>query len=229
MAVGERYLPYLGRLISSLLAQGKPADAFVKWSEKWPPGSPPHGDLHYAFKFHAVKHMFDQGCDEIMWLDAACRAVGDVTPVWEETARRGVYVVYGDTIFEPLGEWISDAALDYFHVTRDEAMKIPLCGGAVVGLDMRQSKAIDFFAKWGELVKTKLFMSAHSRYSPERMRSLLFMDQPSGLDGPVISEDPRVKEHRSDEACFALMLRELDVEPVPVSTWNMSIRTGYDL
>ena len=222
-AVGGRYRPYGERLLASLHEPaGYTGSAFV-WFDQWPPGSPAHRDMHYAFKFYAVKDALERGYTRVMWLDSAVYAVQAVENVWEETSRRGIYVAAGD---EPLGEWISDQALDYFKVGRDEAMKERLCGGAIVGLDLAHAAAQEFFEWWGRLAKSGLFVTAHSKHAPDRMRSLLVSDLDEGL---VLSSDPRVKGHRSDEACYALMLKRLGVAAVKAEDWNRYMRSGYNL
>ncbi len=219
VAVRARYQPYKDRLEQSLKAQG---ETICAWTD-WPPGSPPHWEMHYGFKYHAVKHLTIIGDMEPIWLDASCHAVAPLKPIYDEIAKRGIYIVAGD---ESLGEWISDQALENFGVSRDEAMGIRLCGGCIVGLDMTNPVAREFLSWWGNLAESGLFVTAHSKEAPDRMRSLLVSDNNEEL---VLSTDPRVKGHRSDEACFSLMLRELGVEPVNVMEFNQIIKSGYDL
>lgn len=157
-----------------------------------------------------------------MWLDAGAYAVAPFESIWNHITEHGVYVVAGK---EPLGEWISDQALEYFGTSRDYAMNLGLCGGAIVGLDFNNVNAIRFYEKWGELAQnTKLFISAHSKWAPDRMKSLWVSDHDEQL---IVSSDPRFKGHRSDEACFSLMLRDLGVAPVGLGKWNECMRSGY--
>lgn len=223
VAVGERFQPYLARLKKSV----PPGVALHAWNTGWPPGSPAHGDMHYAFKVHAVKDLRNHGYEEVVWLDSATHFTGDTEPLWAEIVRRGVYIIASDgPNREKLGEWISDDALAYFNTSRDAAMEMALCGGCVVGLDLRNSKARLFLENWDRVSRTGLFMANHSEHCPDRMRSLLFTDGPNKR---LVSLDTRVKGHRSDEACFSLMLRELNIEPVSLGEWNKYARTGYDL
>lgn len=217
-----RYHKYGRRLEESLQKHGYNGGLKI-WTDSFPPNAPPHQQMHYAFKYHAVKWAVDQGFDQVMWLDAAAYAVANIEPVWNEIEKRGVYIVAGT---EPLGEWISDQALAHFKTTRDDAMKLYLCGGAIVGLWTRRLVAQSFLGIWENLAASGLFISAHSKYAPDKMKSLWVQD---GNDNLVISEDPRVKGHRSDEACFSLVLRDLGIEPGNVYDWNNYIRTGYNL
>lgn len=225
LAIGERYIPYAERLKESL----PEGETLYEW-RVFPPNSPPHKDLHYAFKYYCVSAVA-ANTQEVMYLDAACYVVGDTKTVWEETRKRGVYIIAGD---DRLGEWISDKALAYFGVTRQQVFdeNILLCGGCIVSLDLTNPKAQIFLKRWKELAKTDLFMASHSRYAPDRMTSLLYLDgsqKPDGTGGELVSRDPRVKGHRSDEACFSLLLRELDIKPVNVHEWNKTFQSGYTL
>ena len=53
VATRQPYVRYVSRLISSLLEHGYEG-AILPWINAWPPGSPPHQEMHYAFKVHAV-------------------------------------------------------------------------------------------------------------------------------------------------------------------------------
>ncbi len=216
-----RYQKYARRLEESLYANGYKG-AFKCWTESFPPGSPSHRDNHYAFKVWAVKWAREQGHTSIAWLDSACRAIADVAPLWERIESEGHYIITGGDV---LGEWISDQALAYYGVSRDEAMTLKLTGGCVVGLDFTKPIAQTFYDEWMKLATTtKLFISAHSAYAPDKMKSLLVSDHDERL---IVSEDQRVKGHRSDEACFALMMQRFGMSSVGLGTWNETFLTGY--
>lgn len=216
-----RYVKYARRLEESLRAHGYKG-AFKCWTESFPPESPTHRETHYAFKVYAVKWALSQGHTSIAWLDSACHAIADVEPLWTRIESEGHYIITGGDV---LGEWISDQALAYFKVTRDEAMTLKLTGGCVVGLDFTKPVARAFYDQWMQLAQTKLFISAHSAYAPDKMKSLLVSDHDEKL---IVSEDPRVKGHRSDEACFALQMRQHGMSDVKLGTWAQIFKTGYE-
>lgn len=221
VAVGDRYRPYGERLRESLKVFL--AGAEFRMHTEWPPGSPTHSNRHYSFKWWAVKYAIDQGARYVMWLDAACQVIADLEPIWQEIQKRGVYIVHGDHI---LGEWISDQALAHFGMSRDQAMKLPLCGGAIVGLDMERIKAKKFYEQWGQIAASPLMMCSHSKHDPKAMKSVIMSDGPKEI---VYSTDARVKGHRSDESCFSVMVKQMGIETVWVRDWNRVIRSGYDL
>ena len=223
VATRQPYVRYVSRLISSLLEHGYDG-AILPWINAWPPGSPPHQEMHYAFKVHAVLEASRQGYDSVLWLDAACHAVAPIEPVWLNIETHGHYLFYGDDV---LGEWISDQALAHLEYTRDQAMEMRLFGGCAIGLDLTSPRSRRFLEWWAALAKTGLFITVHSAYAPDRMKSLLVSDADESM---VISEDPRCKGHRSDEACFALMADRLGMQALPSDPYfSQYFGSGYDL
>lgn len=201
VAVGNPYENYRGRWLSTMKQFGH-AD-YVRVFNDWPPDSPAHLEHHYAFKYFAMKHAADLGYTKILWLDSAVFAVAPIDPVWTALDRDGhVFVV--DTA--PLSAWASDRCLAHFDMTRDEAMDLKLFSGTWIGLDLDVPRSRSFFDEWGALAAEKggLFMSSHFLTAPGSMRSLPIADG----SGELISTDPRVLGHRSDEACFAPMAKK---------------------
>ena len=174
---------------------------YVKIFDNWPPGAPTHFEHHYAFKWGAFKHAADLGYKRILWLDSACVALAPLEPMWQEIESIG-------HLFAPdenaLGKWSSDESLARYGVTRDAAMDMRLFCGSWFGLNFDFPAAASFFEEWGQLAAAAggPFMSSHSEYAPDKMRSLPVTDGPSRA---VISDDPRCVGHRSDETYYSLM------------------------
>ncbi len=230
--VRDRYLPYLSRLEESLRYH-EPNLTRLFFRDVWPPLSPTHQENHYAFKAHAMKAVYMAGFDIGIWLDAACEVLAPLDRIVDRIAETGYYIAAAD---EPLGLWISDRALARYHVPREDAMQMRLCAGCIVGIDFRSNKlGWPFLREWLELAEDGLFFSSHSVHAPDKMTSLRVSDGPSA---EVISTDPRVLGHRSDEACFSLMLDRRGLEPMDLSEHfshaarpnaRALIKTGYDL
>jgi len=229
LAVGVRYQPYLERLRTTL-EKFRPGTVLSAWADQWPPESPTHVDKNYAFKYYAVRHAQKQGYNPVIWLDASCYVTADPTPLIEETMKRSALMVANSGTYgsggEMLGEWISDAALKFYGMDREEAMTIHLCGGAIIGVDSSSEAGLKFMQAWYELVQTDLTMCNHSVWRPDRMRSVMCID-PEGQK--IISEDPRVKGHRSDEACLSIVLRHLGIKTITLGEFHQCIDTGYNL
>lgn len=214
------YNSYADRLERSLDEFGKDADRII-WRKEWPPGCPPHEAFPYAFKFYAVKDAFERGYRYVMWLDAGTQAIAPIESLWERITDYGYVLLMGT---DPLGRWISDYALQHFGYTREKAKEMRLAGGCLVGLDSKNLKAGEFYATWGEIVRDrKLLMGANRKpmQCGNVMRSLMLSD----ADDSVISTDPTVEGHRSDESCFSLVMDKLRMEPITYDQWSRVCKT----
>ncbi len=83
--------PYHERFARSFAEHGA-ADGILRWSDAWPAGSPSHGECHYAFKTHAIRHAFKSGYTQILWLDVSCWATRSLEPLWEAIAGDGHFL-----------------------------------------------------------------------------------------------------------------------------------------
>jgi len=94
----------------------------------------------------------------------------------------------------------------------------------LVGLDSQNPKAMEFFAIWGELVRDRRLLMGANRKAREIggiMRSLMLSD----ADESIISDDPTVEGHRSDESCFSLIMDKLGMEPINYTAWQEVCKT----
>jgi hypothetical protein len=212
---GRDYRFFLERLERSLDEFGKDADRLF-WQKEFPPGSPPHMGIPYAFKYYAVKEAFRRGYRYVMWLDAGTQAIASIEVLWERIVECGYALLLGT---DSLGKWISDYALKHFDYTRERAKEMKLAGGCLVGLDSQNAKAMEFFKIWGEIVKDRKLMMGANRKPVSvggAMRSLMLSD----ADESIVSMDPFVDGHRSDESCFSLIMDKLSMKPITYYDWT---------
>ena len=215
-----RYAKYADRLEASL-DKFHPDLPRKVWRDSWPPGSPTHGKLHYAFKFYAIKAAFQQDYERVIWLDAGTELLAPMDPVFKMLDEKGYALLTGPDV---LGEWISDGALEYLGATRERAMQLKLAGGCLIGINRESQVARNFFNKYEYLAETtRHFMCYHTEQSVKDgvMRSVLVTD----VDNVPLSDDPRVKGHRSDEACFSIIMDQLGMEPMDLTEWYKFART----
>ena len=217
---GAYYAKYADRLEQSLDQYCPGVDRTV-WRHSWPPGSISHRVHNYAFKWFAVNEAIRQGYRYVMWLDAGCCAVAPIDPLWKHVEENGSAILLGADI---LGTWISDKVLEYFKVDREKSMGMRLAGGCLVGLDMENRTSRRFFDWWGELAKTTNFF-AGSNNRAAKIDGVMRSVQTSDADGSINSLDPRVKGHRSDEACFSLMMDKLGMEGFTLGDWHAIMKT----
>ena len=216
----DYYKKFADRLEASL-DKFHPDLSRIIWRDSWPPGSPSHSQLHYGFKFYAMQHAFTRGYSQVIWLDAGTELLAPMHPVLDRLNQNGHALLTGPDV---LGEWISDGALAYLGATREQAMGLKLAGGCLIGLDLDFVKAAVFFNHYARLAKeTRHFMCYHTEQSVKDgvMRSVLVTD----VDNVPLSDDPRVKGHRSDEACFSIIMDQLGMEPMDLTEWYKFART----
>lgn len=211
-----RYKGFCDRFEASLDEFGPDADRIV-YRNEFPPGSPQHLEMHYAFKFYAVQEAFRRGYRYVMWLDAGSCAIAPIEPLWETIRDLGYALAWGG---DDLSPWISDYAVKHFGYSRDQIQKIKLMCGCLIGLDKENPTAMQFYEEWRKIcliprlmfgVFTKKFQDVHGV-----MRSIMV----SYADESVISEDPSVAGHRSDEACFSLIVDKLGMKPLTYGRWR---------
>lgn len=135
----------LGRLQQSLVEQGFKGD-FLSWTG-YPPNSPTHQEVPYAFKLHALAEARRQGYDCALWLDCSIWAVKPVEPIFEIIEKQG-YALW-DASWQ-LGQWCHDSGLAKFGISRDNAMKMELVIGGAVGINFNYLPARVLFEDWFE-------------------------------------------------------------------------------
>src|ERR1700687_2453184 len=88
------YRFFLERLERSLDAFCPDADRLF-WVKEWPPNSPCHQAINYAFKYYAVKEAFAKGYRYVMWLDAGVVALRSIDELWDGIYKDGYILLRG--------------------------------------------------------------------------------------------------------------------------------------
>jgi hypothetical protein len=188
------YVPLQKRLLESL----RGVDV-LHWTDAWPPGSPTHAEAPYAFKLHAMAEARRQGATTVLWLDAPVVARGELAPVFDRIEREGhLFVTSG----QALGNWVGDAALAAFGMSRDAAMALPLLFGSCIGLDLRRDRWLDAMrvAAAQGLLNGPYF----TEHAPAEIRA-----RKPGKPVGAASSDARCWGHRHDEAVGSLLAQRL--------------------
>lgn len=117
--------------------------------------SPTHQENPYAFKTYAFQYALNLGYKKILWLDASIYAIKDITPVWDIIERDGYIMQDAGWL---CGQWSNDKSLEYFGLTRDEAMLMPMYGNAgLLGLDLDKELPKIFFERWHKASQDGIF------------------------------------------------------------------------
>jgi hypothetical protein len=223
VAVGKVYERCLPRLERTLKEHGYRGD-FISFKGVYPPDSPTHQEMNYAFKVYAVRHCIKAGYETILWMDSAMYATKPVEPIFELTEMIGYYLFHGIDI---LGKWTADKALEEYGYTRDQMMYEYLLGGCLYGICTHSETAMKFLDRWDELARGGWFMGTHYNVQPTVMRSI---EARPMTEREMVSTDPRCEGHRSDEAMLGLesVRRAMRVYPLGhfVNGGDSIMRTG---
>lgn len=181
------YIHGLARLAESL--RNNLNGDFLGFVHEASVGAPLHSDSNYAFKIHATQKAIDAGYTRILWLDASCFAIKHTQPIFNEIERAGF--IFQDS-GHALGTWCNDITLNYFGLSRDEAMGIKLIGNAgFLGFDYETKQGREFWQWYSLSMKLEYFNGSwHNNDKTE-------------------SEDERCRGHRHDISCATAVLYKL--------------------
>ena len=154
-----------------------------------------HQESPYAFKYWAMQRARELRFDCALWLDSSFWAIRSLDDLFEEINDVGY--VFQQSDFK-LGTWCSDAALNTFKVSRDEAMNIKMYDGGFFGLKFSNNKASEFLNQMAVISKDgKSFQGAWTNENQQ------------------VSKDPRVMGHRHDMSVGTMLVRKMKMIPVP--------------
>ena len=185
-----RYIKGQDRLRESLDTVGWDGD-LLTWTAEHQIGAPLHKDNPYAFKIYCFDEALRQGYKRIFWVDASIWAIKPITPIWDCVERLGYMKQYAGHL---CGWWSSDTQLEYFGITRDEAMGMEMHGnGGFFALDFDNERASEFFDRWKQAMLDGQFKG------------------PWHNDNNCVSSDPRCKGTRHDMICGSIIANQLEM------------------
>lgn len=146
------YYNSIARLGNSL--KGKFNGAFLGYMGEESVGSPKHIESNYAFKIFAIEQAIENNFTSILWLDSSTFAIKDIEPIFKLIETEGYFMQEAGAW---VGNWASDRVLEYFGITRDEAMTIPMYSAGYTGLNLYNGNAVKFFTEWKDCMFEGLF------------------------------------------------------------------------
>lgn len=185
-----RYYEALERLEKSL--EGKFDGDFIGYRDEESIGAPKHLVNMYGFKIFGFAHARRMGFSSVLWLDSSVYAIDNVDSIFETIEKDG-HIMQEAGCW--VGEWANDQSLEYFGITRDEAMTIPCYGNAgFLGLDFTFEKSRRFFNEWMLAMCAGLFIG---RWDNSELTE---------------SEDQRCKGHRHDLVVGSIIAHQLGMK-----------------
>ena len=116
--------------------------------------APLHSENPYAFKIYAIEAARNMGYDQVLWLDASVYPVKDIIPVFDWLTDKGIFL---EEAGHYSGQWANQRALDYFGLTKEQAMRMPMFSAGYCGFDFRNPISQEFFAEWKESMLNGIF------------------------------------------------------------------------
>ena len=135
VAVGGAYGQWQLDLVQTLRGTGYEGE-ILTWVDGYPPKSPSHADMPYAFKAYAMEEAIRRGHDVIVWADSSVSMRLPIQPILEEIEEEGYWLC---TQGWNVGQWCTDKALEQFELTREEAWEIPMLAATFFGVNYRHN------------------------------------------------------------------------------------------
>lgn len=152
------------------------------------PCCPTHQEAPYGFKVYAVEYARNKGYDIVIWLDSPNRLIRKIDDWITEIEKVGVYLQKDGWW---CGQWANDKSLDYFGVSRDEAMTIHNVYACILAFDFRHTVTSVFFERWKKACMDGMFYGKGKN------------------DQKTESQDPRCLGHRYDQTCAELIAYQI--------------------
>lgn len=181
----------LDRLASRL---GCDDGTLLTWCDRFPPASPPHSEVPYAFKAYAIQAAFERGYREVLWVDSSIVPIRPLEPLWKLIEQQGYWfsenLPQGQLNVAPwnCGQWCADSALQPLGITREEAFQIPHVIGTAFGLNFNHQVARHFFEEFLRLAQERTTFQG-----------------PWRNDDLEASKDARVLGHRHDQTVLSVL------------------------
>lgn len=147
----------------------------------------------YAFKAMAIKKAIDEGAELLLWGDSVVYATKSIEPVFEHIKEHGY--LFFDNLGFSIGDYTSDACLEKFGMTRQEAFESKMIMACVMGFNLSHPEARDFLQKYIEAAGDGV--SYPGAWTNENLQ---------------VSRDMRVKGHRHDQSVASILVKQLGLE-----------------
>jgi len=147
-------------------------------------GAPTHENCPYGFKPFLLQAAFENGYESVLWCDASVWAIRNIEPMFAHIEQEG-HMFFVNTC---TGEWTSDACLQVFGLSREDAMNITMLMGICMGFNLKSPLTQQFLEEW--LAHAKDGVSFPGSWTNERRQ---------------VSKDPRVKGHRHDQSVASIL------------------------
>ena len=154
-------------------------------------GCPKHSVNPYAFKPYAFIQAMSKDYDVVFWMDASCYLIKDIQPILDIVEHDGYFMHEAG---HWAGTWSNDNSLQYFGLTREEAMKIPMFTAGCFGLNLKSEIGLKFLTQWLDAANAGVFKGKWDNKSKTESQSEI------------------CKGHRHDLTCGSLIANKLGMK-----------------
>jgi hypothetical protein len=198
-----RYAPYIPRFRAAFRKHSPKVELFI-FQDESEIGAPRHSDNPYAFKVYAIDKVRNAGYRIVLWCDSVLQLTRPIEQLLPEIVQNGVYLAQDGW---KTGMFANDRALQYFGVTRDQAMEISAIWACFMGFDFANPITHEFFAKWKKACNDGIFRGGWNN------------------EHKTESQDERCKGHRHDQTCAELVAHQMNL---PLSRHVVAPQPEYD-
>lgn len=147
----------------------------------------------YAFKAYSIKRAIEEGATQILWCDSVVYATKSIEPIFKHIEEHGY--LFFDNVGFSIGDYTSDACLEKFGMSREEAFNSKMIMACVMGFDLRNTKTLEFLNK----------------YVDAAMDGVSYLGDWFNNDLQV-SNDMRVKGHRHDQSVASILIKQMGLK-----------------
>lgn len=190
------YLKMQDRLKFSLDAVGfEGSRYFYNDESEIHPDCPTHEDVPYGFKPWAMQNAINDGCDIVIWMDAAVYATKSLADFIQHIEREG-YAIFQNLGFT-IGDFTTDACLEYFGWDREKSFHYPMSMACLQGINVHNVKAMEWFKRYFQAAKDKV----------------PYQGPWDNVDGGA-SSDSRCMGARHDQSCASIIAADLNMKMI---------------
>lgn len=146
----------------------------------------------YAFKALSIKKAMEEQDNKglLLWCDSVVYATKDIQPVFDHIKKHGY--LFFDNLGYSIGDYTSDACLDKFGMTREEAFNSKMLMACVLGFDLDNPLTWEFLRQYIDAALDGI--SYHGSWTNENLQ---------------VSNDMRVKGARHDQSVASIIVKQM--------------------
>ncbi len=153
------------------------------------------GAVPYAFKALSIKKAAEEQDWKglLLWCDSVVYATKDIQPLFDHIIEQGY--LFFDNLGFSIGDYTSDACLDKFGMSREEAFGSKMIMACVMGFDLENPVIREFLEAYISAASDGV--SYQGSWSNENLQT---------------SNDMRVKGHRHDQSVASILIKKMNLK-----------------